>query len=63
MFLYLGGHLRPGIFYAVNDEDFYMSCPKHSQELTLKLVGQYLKMTRERGLVKTYLQNLIYIYT
>ncbi len=46
MLLYLSGHTRPNITFAVN-----MFCPKHSHELALKRIGCYLKQTPDRGMV------------
>ena len=51
MLLYLAGHTRPDIAYAVNCCARYMFCPRRSHESALKIIGQYLKATRDRGLV------------
>ena len=51
MLLYLAGHSRPDIAYAVNCAARYMFCPKRSHEEALKRIGRYLKATRDRGLV------------
>ena len=51
MLLYLSGHTRPNIAYAVNCCARYMFAPKHSNELALKQIGRYLKNTLERGMV------------
>ena len=51
MLLYLSGHTRPDIAYAVNCCARYMFCPKHSHETALKRIGRYLKATRDRGLI------------
>ena len=51
MLLYLAGHTRPDIAYAVNCCARYMFCPKKSHELALKRIGRYLKATQNRGLV------------
>jgi hypothetical protein len=51
MLLYLSGHTRPDIAYAVNCCARYMFCPKHSHELALKRIGRYLKGTATRGMV------------
>ena len=51
MLLYLSGHSRPDIAYAVNCAARYMFCPKRSHEEALKRIGRYLKATRTRGLV------------
>jgi hypothetical protein len=46
MLLYLSGHTRPDISFAVNCCARYMFCPKHSHELALKCIGRrYLKQT------------------
>ena len=51
MMLYLSGHTRPDIAYAVNCAARYMFCPKHIHEEALKRIGRYLKATRNRGLI------------
>jgi hypothetical protein len=51
MLLYLSGHTRPDIAYAVNCAARYMFCPKKSHEEALKRIGRYLKATCNRGLV------------
>ena len=51
MLLYLSGHTRPDIAYAVNCCARYMFCPRHSHELALKRIGRYLKQTADRGMV------------
>ncbi|KAL7465925.1 hypothetical protein ACHAXS_006230 [Conticribra weissflogii] len=51
MLLYLSGHSRPDIAYAVNCAARYMFCPKRSHEEALKRLGRYLKATRDRGLI------------
>ena len=51
MLLYLSGHTRPDIAYAVNCAARYMFCPKKSHEEGLKRIGRYLKSTRDRGLI------------
>ncbi len=51
MLLFLAGHTRFDIAYAVNCCARYMFCPKQSHELALKRIGQYLKATRDCGLV------------
>ncbi len=40
--LYLSGHTRPDITYAINCCARYMFYPKHSHELALKRIGRYL---------------------
>ena len=49
--LYLSGHTRPEIAYAVNCCARYMFCPKRSYELALKQIGRYLRKTRTKGLI------------
>ena len=51
MLLYLSGHSRPDIAYAVNCAARYIFFPRHSHEKDLKRLGCYLKATRKRGLV------------
>ena len=51
MLLYLSGHTRPDITYAVNCCARYMFCPKRSHELALKRLGCYLKQTRDCSLI------------
>jgi hypothetical protein len=51
MLLYLSGHTRPDIAYAVNCCARYMFCPKYSHELALKRIGRYLKQTSDHGMV------------
>jgi len=54
MLLYLSGHTRSDITFAVNCCARYMFCPKHSHELVaLKRIGRYLKQTPDRGMVMT----------
>jgi hypothetical protein len=51
MLLYLSGHTRPDIAYAVNCAAWCMFCPKKSHEEALTQIGRYLKATRNRGLI------------
>ena len=51
MLLYLSGHGRPDIFYAVNCCARYMFNPRLSHEKALKRIGRYLKTTRDRGFI------------
>jgi hypothetical protein len=51
MLLYLAGHSRPDITYAVNCCARYMFNPRLSHEKALKRIGRYLKATRDKGLV------------
>ncbi|KAL7457958.1 hypothetical protein ACHAWC_009470 [Mediolabrus comicus] len=49
--LYLAGHTRPDIAYAVNQCARYMFNPKRSHELALIRIGKYLKGTRTKGII------------
>ena len=51
MMLYLAGHTRPDIAYAVNCCAWYMFAPKLVHEVALKRIGRYLKATRDKGLI------------
>jgi Reverse transcriptase (RNA-dependent DNA polymerase) len=51
MLMYLCGHSRPDIAYAVHQCARYLHCPKASHEKGLKHIGQYLLSTRNRGLI------------
>ena len=51
MLLYLSGHSRPDIAYAVNCCARYMFNPRLSHEKALKRIGRYLKATRDKGLI------------
>jgi hypothetical protein len=51
MLLYLSGHTRPDIAYAVNCCARYMFNPRLSHEKALKRIGRYLKATRDKGLI------------
>ena len=59
--LYLAGHTRPDIAYAVNCVARYMFCPKRSHELALKQIGKYLKATRGKGMIITPSDNILSI--
>jgi len=59
--LYLSGHTRPDIAYAVNCCARYMFCARRSHELALKQIGRYLRRTRTKGLVLTPSENLLAI--
>ena len=64
MLLYLDVHLLPDIVYSVNCIARYMSSPKHSHELAINTIYQYLKAARDRGLRPNKSQNLKnYCYT
>ena len=49
--LYLTGHSRPELAFAVNQCARYMFNPKRSHELALLRIGKYLKATRTKGLI------------
>jgi hypothetical protein len=58
MLLYLSGHTRPDITFAVNCCACYMFCPKHSHDLALNQIGCYLKQTPDRGMVMNLSSNV-----
>ncbi len=49
--LYLSGHIRPDITFAVNCCARYMFSPKHLHGLALKRICRYLKQASDRGMV------------
>ena len=49
--LYLSGHTRPDIMYAVNCCTRYMFNPRYSHEVALKRIDCYLKATQDKGLI------------
>ena len=51
MLLYLSGHSRPDITYAVNCCARYMFNPRKRHEIAIKRIGRYLKGTANRGLI------------
>ena len=51
MRIYLFGHTRPRINFAVNCCARYMFFPNHLHDEALKLIGQYLELTRDCGLI------------
>ncbi len=51
MLLYLAGHSRPDILYAVNCAARYTFCPRRLHEVALKRIGRYLKLTQDKGLI------------
>ena len=51
MLWYLYGHSRPDIGFAVSQAARFSFAPKRSHELALIRIGQYLKGTRDRGLI------------
>ena len=56
--LYLSGHTRPDITFAVNCCAQYMFCPKHLHEYALKCIGHYLKQTSDHGMVTNSSSNV-----
>ena len=53
MLLYLSGHSRPDLAYCVSQVARFTFAPKRSHEQALKLIGRYLLLTRNKGLVLT----------
>ena len=51
MLLYLSGHSRPDIHFAVTQCDQFSHDPKRSHEKALERIGLYLKGTRDKGLI------------
>ena len=51
MVLYLQGYSRPAISFAGNKSSRYVFSPKKSHEEALKIIGRYLKGTRDKGLI------------
>jgi hypothetical protein len=51
MLMYLAGHSRPDIGFAVHQCARYLHCPKYSHEQAVKHIGRYLLGTRNRGLI------------
>jgi len=51
MFQYLQGHSRPDITFAVSQCARYTHSPRRSHEKALERIGQYLKGTRDKGLI------------
>ena len=51
MLLYLAGHSRPDISYAVSCAARFCFSPKRSHEQGVKMIGRYLLKTRDKGLV------------
>jgi Reverse transcriptase (RNA-dependent DNA polymerase) len=51
MLQYLHTHTRPDLTFAVSQCSRFIHCTKRSHELALIRIGQYLKMTRDKGLV------------
>ncbi|NCF91157.1 MAG: hypothetical protein GWQ05_09390, partial [Verrucomicrobiaceae bacterium] len=51
MLLYLAGHSRPDIAFAVSQVARFSFCPRQSHENAVKLLVRYLLGTRDKGLV------------
>ena len=51
MLLYLSGHTRPDIAFAVSQCARYSCCPRRSHEEAIKRIGRYLKGTRDKGII------------
>jgi hypothetical protein len=51
MFGYLHGHSRPDITFAVSQCARFTHSPRRSHEKALERIGQYLKGTKNRGLI------------
>jgi Reverse transcriptase (RNA-dependent DNA polymerase) len=51
MLLYLSGHSRPDIAFAVSQCGRFIHNTKRSHEMALERIGQYLKGTMEEGLI------------
>ena len=56
--LYLSGHSRPDITFAVSQCARYCFCPKRPHEEVLKRIGRYLKKTRDKGLIMKLTNSL-----
>ena len=50
MLLYLKGHTRPNIFYAINFCDRYILASNNFHESSLRCIGCYLKSTMNKEL-------------
>jgi hypothetical protein len=51
MLQYLHTHTRPDLTLAVSQCSRFIHCTKRSHELALIRIGQYLKLTRDKGLI------------
>ena len=58
MLLYLEGHTRPDISFAVSQCARYTFNPRRSHEEALKHIGRYLKGTRDKGMILKPTTNL-----
>ena len=63
MLLNLSGKNIFDIVFAFNCCAIYMFCPKHSHGEALKKIGQYLKLTRDRGLILNSNMELFNIFS
>ena len=50
---YLAGTTRPNILFAVHKCTKYSIYPKQSHKEAVKIIGSYLKRTKDKGLVFT----------
>jgi hypothetical protein len=57
MLQYLQLHSRPDITFAVSQCARYMHSPRRSHEKALERIGQYLKATRDKGLILKPIYN------
>jgi hypothetical protein len=57
MLLYLCGHSRPDIAFAVHQCARYTFCPTRRHELALVRIARYLKGTADKGLIMTPLAD------
>ena len=57
MLWYLYGHSRPDLGFAVSQAARFAFNPKRSHELALIQIGQYLKETREEGMILKPIQK------
>ncbi len=59
--LYLAGHTRPNITYAINYAVKYIFCPMLVHKYDLKQIGCFLTASSDRGLVMKPSENLLKI--
>ena len=57
MMWYLYGHSRPDLGFAVSQAARFAFSPKRSHELALIRIGQYLKKTKDKGMIMKPLTN------
>jgi hypothetical protein len=53
MMWYLYGHSKPDLGFVLSQAARFSQPPRHSHELPLIWIGQYLKGTRDKGLIHT----------